>query len=81
MGHNVKHSKLDVQKERLKAIFRGMLTTNMAIMVFQLTLTDDPNEQKGLKKFIRDSEKAIKIIDGIVHYEILVSLYPCSTLI
>ena len=75
MGHNVKHSKLDVQKERLKAIFRGMLTTNMAIMVFQLTLTDDPNEQKGLKKFIRDSEKAIKIIDGIVHYEILVSLY------
>lgn len=75
MGHKVKNSKLDVQKANLKKIFFTMLETNIEIMRFQITLTDDKNEIKGLKKFIRDSEKAIEIVTSITHYEILVSLY------
>lgn len=74
MGHN-KKEKLDIQRRRLKTIFVDMLLTNIAIMNFQLTLTDDPNEQKGLKRFIKESKAAIDIISGVKHYEILVSLY------
>lgn len=74
MGHK-KKEKLDVQRRRLKTIFVNMLLTNIAIMDFQLTLTDDPNEQKGLKRFIKESKTAIEIIGGVKHYEILVSLY------
>lgn len=75
MGQSKKYDKLSVQKARLKSVFISMLETNSAIMRFQLTLTDDPTEQKGLKKFIKDSQKAIQIISGVNHYEILVSLY------
>lgn len=74
MGHE-KKTKLDVQKRRLKSVFYTMLNTNIAIMEFQLTLTDDPNEQEGLKRFIKMSNKAIEIISQVNHYEILVSLY------
>lgn len=75
MGHKVKKDMLDVQKGRLKNVFIEMLHTNIAIMRFQLTLTNEPNEIKGLKKFIKESEKAIEIITSVQHYEILVSLY------
>lgn len=75
MGQRVKKDKVNVQKERLKVIFNNMLETNIAIMNFQLTLAEKPEEIKGLKKFIRESEKAKEIINSIVHYEILVSLY------
>ena len=75
MGHNDKTSKLDVQKQRLKTIFTDMLLTNIAIMEFQLTLTDKEEDKKGLKRFIKESKKAIVIINSVVHYEILVSLY------
>lgn len=74
MGHE-KKTKLDVQKRRLKSVFYTMLNTNIAIMEFQLTLTDKPDEQKGLKRFIKMSNKAIEIISQVNHYEILVSLY------
>lgn len=74
MGHE-KKSKLDVQKVRLKSIFLSMLQTNIAIMEFQLTLTDDPKEIKGLKRYIRDTKKAMEIVTSITHYEILASLY------
>lgn len=75
MGHNTKTNKIDVQKERLKTLFRSLIDTNIAIMRFQLTLTSDKNDIKGLKKFIKDSEKALEIVTNITHYEILVSLY------
>lgn len=74
MGHN-KKDLIDVQKARLKKIFVSMLETNMAVMQFQITLTDKPEEIKGLKKFVSESKKAIDIINSVVHYEILVSLY------
>lgn len=74
MGHE-KKSKLDVQKVRLKSIFLSMLQTNIAIMEFQLTLTDDPKDIKGLKGYIRDTKKAMEIVTSITHYEILTSLY------
>lgn len=75
MGLNDKNTKLDVQKRRLKTIFTDMLLTNIAIMEFQLTLTDKEEDKKGLKRFIKDSKKAIVIINSVSHYEILVSLY------
>lgn len=74
MGHE-KKTKLDVQRRRLKTVFTNMLLTNIAIMEFQLTLTDDPNDKKGLRRFVNMSRKAIDIIGGVKHYEILVSLY------
>ena len=75
MGQKTKTSKLDVQKRKLKTVFTDMLLTNIAIMEFQLTLTSDDKDIKGLKKFIKDSKKAIEIVTSITHYEILVSLY------
>lgn len=74
MGHK-KIEKAEVQKARLKRIFISMLNTNIAIMQFQLTLTDKKEDIKGLKKFIRDSVTAQEIIGSVSHYEILVSLY------
>lgn len=67
--------KLQSQKEQLKRLFVLMLETNIQIMKFQKTLTDKEEDIKGLKKFIRESEKAIEIVNSINHYEILVSLY------
>ena len=75
MGQENKQQKLDVQKTKLKALFNKMISVNIAIMEFQLTLTDKEEEIKGLKHFIKESEKAQKIINSIVHYEILVNLY------
>ena len=74
MGHK-KFNKVDVQKARLKNIFLDMLKTNMSIMEFQLTLTDDLKDKKGLKGFIKETYKAMEIVTSITHYEILVSLY------
>lgn len=67
--------KSEKQKEMLKKIFVKMLETNIEIMRFQITLTDKANEIKGLKHYVKESEKAIKLIQGVRHYEILVSLY------
>lgn len=66
---------LDKQKEKMKNIFYRMIDTNIAIMEFQTTLTDKKEEVKGLKHFIKESEKAKKIIESINHNEILASLY------
>lgn len=71
----MKEEKITKQKELLKKIFTRMLETNIEIMNFQMTLTDKADEIKGLKGFIKQTEKAIKIVQGVVHYEILVSLY------
>lgn len=68
-------NKIEKQKQALKNIFVRMLETNIEIMRFQITLTEKEEEIKGLKKFIKESEKAIEIVNSIVHYEILVSLY------
>ena len=75
MGHNKEIDKLDVQKQRLKAVFNRLLDTEIAIMQFQLTLASEDEHIKGIKKVIKDSEKAKKIVTSITHYEILVSLY------
>ena len=75
MGHKKEIDKLNVQKERLKAVFNRLLDTEIAIMQFQLTLATEGEHIKGIKKVIKDSEKAKKIVTSITHYEILVSLY------
>lgn len=75
MGHKEENDKLSVQKARLKHVFVRLLETEKAIMCFQLTLATEPEHIKGIKKIIKDCDKAIETINGIVHYEILVSLY------
>lgn len=75
MGKREKPTKLDIQKQKLKRVFVSMLDSEIAIMDFQLTLATEDEHIKGIKKVIKDSEKAKKVIYGIVHYEILVSLY------
>ena len=75
MGHKKEINKLDVQKSRLKYVFYSMLETEISIMRFQLTLASEEEHIKGIKKVIKDSEKAKKIVTNITHYEILVSLY------
>lgn len=52
-----------------------MLDSEIAIMDFQLTLATEDEHIKGIKKVIKDSEKAKNIVTNITHYEILVSLY------
>ena len=49
MGHKQKTTLLDVQKQKIKAIFNALLDTNIAIMQFQMTLTSDKNDIKGIK--------------------------------
>lgn len=71
----MKEEKITKQKELLKRIFVKMLETNADVMRFQMTLTNKEEDLKGLKKFIKQTEKAIKIVQSVVHYEILVSLY------
>lgn len=71
----MKEEKITKQKELLKKIFTRMLETNIEIMNFQMTLAKTSEELKGLKGFIKQTEKAIKLIQGVRHYEILVSLY------
>lgn len=68
-------TKLDVQKVKLKRLICSLIDTNINVMDFQLTLTDKEEEIKGLKHFIKESKKAKEIINSVVHYEILVSLY------
>ena len=75
MGHKDKPTKLEVQKQRLKRVFNCMLDSEIAIMDFQLTLATEDEHIKGIKKVIKDSEKAKNIVTNITHYEILVSLY------
>lgn len=75
MGHREKTDKLSVQKARLKHVFVRLLETEKAIMCFQLTLATEPEHIKGIKKVVKACDNAIEIINGIVHYEILVSLY------
>lgn len=75
MGHRQKPTKLDVQKERLKVVFSRLLETERAIMSFQLTLATEQKHISGIKKVMKDCNKAINIINSVVHYEILVSLY------
>lgn len=75
MGHKKEIDKLNVQKERLKAVFHMLLATEINIMDFQLTLTNDLETKKAIKKVIKDSQKAQEIVMKITHYEILVSLY------
>ena len=75
MGHKKEISKLDVQKQRLKSVFLSLLEAEISIMRFQLTLASEEEHIKGIKKVIKDSEKAKNIVTSITHYEILVSLY------
>lgn len=75
MGHKNKQTKLDVQKVKLKRLFCSIIDTNINVMDFQLTLTDKEEEIKGLKHFIKESKKAKEIINSVVHFEILSSLY------
>ena len=75
MGHKEQKSKLDVQKERLKVVFARLLESEIAIMSFQLTLATEEEHIKGIKKVISTCNKAKRIIYGVVHYEILASLY------
>ena len=67
--------KSEKQKELLKKVFVKMLETNIEIMNFQMTLAKTSEELKGLKKFVKETEKAIEIVNSVRHNEILVSLY------
>ena len=71
----MKHNKLDVQKNTIKCVLNYLICTNIAILEFQLTLTDNKEEIKGLKNLIKKSREAQKIVWKIDHYEILISLY------
>lgn len=68
-------NKINVQKDKLKTLFIKLVETNIALIEFQLTLTSKKEEINGLKKVIKRSNRAIEIIKGIDHIEILSSLY------
>lgn len=67
--------KEELQREQLKKIFVDMLEVNKDIMRFQITLTEKEDEVRGLKKIVRETDKAIDLIKSVKHTEILISLY------
>lgn len=75
MGHDKKSKKLNVQIEQIKDILINMVRVNSAIMRFQYNIAKTGNEKRGLNALIKQSNKAIATIQGIKHYEILISLY------
>ena len=75
MGQRVKKTKLDVQKERLIQIIKDLLQTNVDLMAFHKTLTNDANALKIINKSIKMTKRAIEIIGQVKHIEILQSLY------
>lgn len=66
---------LDEQKGLLKNVFVKMLETTAEIMRFQLSMAKDKKSKDGINGIIDKCYKAIEIVKGIEHYEILVSLY------
>lgn len=74
MGHK-KIDKAEVQNKRLKKALSSLIETTIAIMEFNLTLVKEEKDIQVTKKLIRDGKKAIEIISGIKHNEILVDLY------
>ena len=67
--------KNDLQKRKLKKLFKDLINTNISIMEFYRDLTDDPKSQKVCRDSIRQSKRALKIIGEVNHVEILTSLY------
>lgn len=65
----------DKQSKQIKSILIKMLETNITILEFQYTLTSVEKEKKGIKEWLKRSKKAIKVVENIVHNEILASLY------
>lgn len=74
MGQQIK-DKSNVQKRALKKIFLDILKSNEDIMCFHRTLTKDEKSRKVIDKSIKQTRKAMKIIEQVEHIEILNSLY------
>lgn len=68
-------NKSELQKQTLKNIIINLLNTNISIMEFGKLLTKEEKEIRFYKKAIRHSKKAIELVQGIEHIEILSSLY------
>ena len=75
MGQRVKTNKLDVQKARLKSVFNNLIESTKSILEFQLTITSNNEEIKGIKNLIKKCDKCHEIINSVNHIEILISLY------
>ena len=56
-------------------ILNKLIETNIAIMDFQLLAENQEKGKELAKKFIKDSKKAIKIVENVKHIEILTSLF------
>lgn len=67
--------KLEVQKESLRKVFVDLITTNISIMNFQLSIQTDKTKRKKLQMSVRQSEKALDVIKNIKHAELLQDLY------
>lgn len=67
--------KLEVQKESLRKVFVDLITTNISIMNFQLSIQTDKTKRRKLQMSVRQSEKALDVIKNIKHAELLQDLY------
>lgn len=63
------------KKIMLKRAIKSLLTANVEIMNYHLCITNDDKAKKICRKVINRGKKAMEIIDGINHIEILESLY------
>ena len=70
-----KQPKVDVQFNKIKKVFIKLLESNIAILEFQATLTNNEDEKLGLDRWVDQSKKGINIIQRVKHYDILISLY------
>lgn len=66
---------LDEQKKLLKNVFVKMLEATAEIMRFQLSMAKSKKDKDNINGIIDKCHNAIEIVNGIEHYEILVSLY------
>lgn len=63
------------KKVAIKKAIKSLIQANIDIMNYHLTINDDPNIIKVIKKNINRGRKALLIVDEIWHIEILESLY------
>lgn len=68
-------AKLEVQKESLRKVFVDLITTNISIMNFQLSIQTDKTKRRKLQMSVRQSEKALGVIKNVKHIELLQDLY------
>lgn len=64
-----------MEKDKLKKVFISLINVGVALFEIHLSLVEKEKDKQPLKQLLKDCKKAVDIINGIEHVEILVGLY------